>query len=70
MIWTRLCGWGRWRHNIFKARLKPGIFIVYNIGFKKKEFTKNKTIEPRSKRKNTILDNELKMSVAKKENQT
>ena len=68
MIRTRLCGWGRWRHNIFKARLKPGIFIVYNIGIKK-EFTKNKTIEPRSKRKNAILDNELKMSVAKKENQ-
>ena len=35
MIWTRLCRWGRWRHNIFKIRLKPGIFIVYNIGFKK-----------------------------------
>ena len=66
MIWTRLCGWGRWRHNIFKARLKPGIFIVYNIGKrvyeKQDDWTTFQT-------ENAILDNELKMSVAKKENQ-
>ena len=65
MISTCLCGWSRWRQNIFKARLKPGILIVYNIGFKK-EFAKNKTIEPSCKRRNAISDNELKMSVAKK----
>ena len=65
MIWTCLCGSDRWRHNIFRVRLKPGILIVYNIGFKK-QFAYAKTIEPSSKRKSAIPDNELRMLVAKK----
>ena len=63
MISTCLCGWGRWRHNIFRARLKPGILIVYNIGFKK-EFAKNKIIDTFCKRRNAISDNDIKMLVA------